>query len=69
MRELLNDLAEYIKLPRLLIVGFLVFITQLIAEIIFDFVLNGWYQLIYLCVAYGFWDSILDLITKPKKKK
>ena len=38
MRELLNDLAEYIKLPRLLIVGFLVFITQLIAEIIFDFV-------------------------------
>ena len=69
MRELLNDITEYIKLPRLLIVGFLVFITKLITEIIFDYELEGWYQLIYICVAYGFWDSILDLIIKPKKKK
>ena len=69
MRELLNDITEYIKLPRLLIVGFLVFITKLITEIIFDYELEGWYQLIYICVAYGFWDSMLDLIIKPKKKK
>tara|TARA_B000000565_G_scaffold253591_2_gene230448 strand:+ start:526 stop:732 length:207 start_codon:yes stop_codon:yes gene_type:complete len=68
MRELLNDITEYIKLPRLLIVGFLVFITKLITEIIFDYELEGWYQLIYICVAYGFWDSMLDLIIKPKKK-
>ena len=69
MRELLNDLAEYVNLPRLLIVGFLVFITQLIAEIIFDFVLEGWYLFIYACIAFGFWDSMLDLIKKTKKKK
>ena len=69
MRELLNDLAEYVKLPRLLIVVFLVVVTREVAEIIFDFELKGWYRLIYVCVAYGFWDSMYDLIIKPKKKK
>ena len=69
MRELLNELAEYVKLPRLLIVVFLVVITRLIAEMTFDFELKGWYRLIYVCVAYGFWDSMYDLIMKPKKKK
>lgn len=69
MRELLNDLAEYVKLSRLLIVVFLVVVTREVAEIIFDFELKGWYRLIYVCVAYGFWDSMLDLIMKPKKKK
>ena len=69
MRELLNDLAEYINLPRFLIVVFLVGAPQLIAEITFDFELKGWYRLIYFCIAYGFWDSMYDLIMKPKKKK
>tara|TARA_X000000368_G_scaffold383029_1_gene340564 strand:+ start:88 stop:297 length:210 start_codon:yes stop_codon:yes gene_type:complete len=69
MRELLNDLAEYINLPRFLIVVFLVGAPQLIAEITFDFELKGWYRLIYVCIAYGFWDSMYDLIMKPKKKK
>tara|TARA_S200000501_G_scaffold4275_1_gene3696 strand:+ start:230 stop:439 length:210 start_codon:yes stop_codon:yes gene_type:complete len=69
MRELLKDLAEYVNLPRLLIVGFLIVVTSIIAETTFDFELKGWYRLIYVCVAYGFWDSMLDLIMKPKKKK
>ena len=69
MRELLNDLAEYIKLPRLLIVGFLIVVPLLIAEITFNFELKGWYRFIYVCIAYGVWDSMYDLITKTKKKK
>ena len=69
MRELLKDLAEYVNLPRLLIVGFLIVVTSIIAETTFDFKLKGWYRLIYVCVAYGFWDSMLDLIMKPKNKK
>ncbi len=69
MKELFNDLAEYIKLPRLLIVGFLIVFTLIIAETKFDFELKGWYRFIYVCIAYGFWDSMLDLIIKPKKKK
>ena len=69
MRELLKDLVEYVKLPRLLIVGFLIVVTRVIAETTFDFELKGWYRFIYVCIAYGFWDSILDLIIKPKKKK
>tara|TARA_A100001388_G_C28566796_1_gene402277 strand:+ start:503 stop:712 length:210 start_codon:yes stop_codon:yes gene_type:complete len=69
MKELFNDLAEYIKLPRLLIVGFLIVFTLIIAETTFDFELKGWYRFIYVCIAYGFWDSMLDLIIKPKKKK
>jgi hypothetical protein len=69
MRELLNDLAEYVNLPRLLIVGFLVVVTRIIAETTFDFELEGWYRFIYICIAFGFWDSMLDLIIKPKKKK
>ncbi len=69
MKELFNDLAEYIKLPRLLIVGFLIVFTRIIAETTFDFELKGWYRFIYVCIAYGFWDSMLDLIIKPKKKK
>ena len=69
MRELLKDLAEYVNLPRLLIVGFLIVVTSIIAETTFDFELKGWYRLIYVCVAYGFWDSMLDLIMKPKNKK
>ena len=69
MRELLKDLAEYVNLPRLLIVGFLIFIPLIIAETTFDFELKGWYRFIYVCIAYGFWDSMLDLIIKPKKKK
>ena len=69
MRELLNDLAEYIKLPRLLIVGFLIVATRIITETIFDFELKGWYLFIYACIAFGFWDSMLDLIKKTKKKK
>ncbi len=68
MRKLLNDLAEFIKLPRLLIVGFLIVVTRIVAETIFDFELKGWYLFIYACIAYGFWDSMLDLIIKPKKK-
>ena len=69
MKEILNELAEYINLPRLLIVGFLVVVTRFVAESTLDFELKGWYLLIYVCVAYGFWDSMLDLIIKPKKKK
>tara|TARA_B100001939_G_scaffold236216_1_gene203702 strand:+ start:587 stop:796 length:210 start_codon:yes stop_codon:yes gene_type:complete len=69
MKEILNDLAEYIKLPRLLIVGVLIVVTSIAAETTFNFELKGWYRLIYVCIAYAFWDSILDLITKPKKKK
>jgi len=69
MRELLNELAEYVNLPRLLIVVFLVIVPTLIADIAFDFELKGWYRFIYICVAYGFWDSIYDLIIKPKNKK
>ena len=69
MRELLKNLAEYVNLPRLLIVGFLIVIPLIIAETTFDFELKGWYRFIYVCIAYGFWDSMLDLIIKPKKKK
>ena len=69
MKELLKDLAEYVNLQRLLIVGFLIVVTSIIAETTFDFELKGWYRLIYVCVAYGFWDSMLDLIMKPKNKK
>ena len=69
MKELLKDLSEYVNLPRLLIVGFLIVIPLIIAETTFDFELKGWYRFIYVCIAYGFWDSILDLIIKPKKKK
>ena len=69
MKELLKDLSEYVNLPRLLIVGFLIIIPLIIAETTFDFELKGWYRFIYVCIAYGFWDSILDLIIKPKKKK
>ena len=69
MRELLNELAEHVKLPRLLIVVFLVVVTREVAEITFDFELKGWYRLIYVCIAYGFWNSMYDLIIKPKKKK
>ena len=36
MRELLKDLAEYVNLPRLLIVVFLVFVVRLVVEIKFD---------------------------------
>ena len=69
MRELLKDLAEYVNLPRLLIVGFLIVIPLIIAETTFDFELKGWYRFIYVCIAYGFWDSMLDLIINPKKKR
>ena len=69
MRELLKDLAEYVNLPRFLIVGFLIVIPLIIAETTFDFELKGWYRFIYVCIAYGFWDSMLDLIIKPEKKK
>ena len=69
MREELNELAQSLKWRRLLIVGFLIVATRIIAEIIFDFELKGWYRFIYVCIAYGFWDSMLALITKPKKKK
>ena len=69
MKELVNDLAQSVEFRRLLIVVFLVVVTREVAEIIFDFELKGWYRLIYVCIAYGFWDSMLDLITKPKKKK
>ena len=69
MKELLKDLSEYVNLPRLLIVGFLIVIPLIIAETTFDFELKGWYRFIYVCIAYGFWDSMLDLIIKPKKKK
>ena len=69
MKELLKDLSEYVNLPRLLIVGFLIVIPLIIAETTFDFELKGWYRFIYVCIAYGFWDSIRDLIIKPKKKK
>ena len=69
MKELLKDLSDYVNLPRLLIVGFLIVVTLKIAETTFDFELKGWYRFIYVCIAYGFWDSILDLIIKPKKKK
>jgi len=69
MRELLNDLAEYIKFPRLLIVGFLIVVTRKVIETTFDFELKGWYLFIYACIAFGFWDSMLDLIKKTKNKK
>tara|TARA_A200000113_G_scaffold182843_1_gene169084 strand:- start:277 stop:486 length:210 start_codon:yes stop_codon:yes gene_type:complete len=69
MKELVNDLAQSVEFRRLLIVVFLVVVTREVAEIIFDFELKGWYRLIYVCIAYGFWNSMLDLITKPKKKK
>tara|TARA_B100001173_G_scaffold99127_1_gene85644 strand:- start:66 stop:275 length:210 start_codon:yes stop_codon:yes gene_type:complete len=69
MKELVNDLAQSVEFRRLLIVVFLVVVTREVAEIIFDFELKGWYRLIYVCIAYGFWDSMLDLIMKPKKKK
>ena len=49
--------------------GFLIVVTRIIAESTFDFELKGWYRFIYVCIAYGFWDSMLDLIIKPKKKK
>ena len=49
--------------------GFLIVVTRIVAETTFDFELKGWYRFIYVCIAYGFWDSILDLIIKPKKKK
>ena len=69
MRESFKDLAEHIKLPRLLLVGFLIVVTLIVAETTFDFELKGWYRFIYVCIAYGFWNSMLDLIIKPKKKK
>tara|TARA_S200000501_G_scaffold351648_1_gene369719 strand:+ start:140 stop:349 length:210 start_codon:yes stop_codon:yes gene_type:complete len=69
MKELVNDLVQSVEFRRLLIVVFLVVVTREVAEIIFDFELKGWYRLIYVCIAYGFWNSMLDLITKPKKKK
>ena len=69
MKELVNDLVQSVEFRRLLIVVFLVVVTREVAEIIFDFELKGWYRFIYVCIAYGFWDSILDLIIKPKKKK
>ena len=69
MKELVNDLAQSVEFRRLLIVLFLVVVTREVAEIIFDFELKGWYRLIYVCIAYGFWNSMLDLITEPKKKK
>ncbi len=69
MKELVNDLVQSVEFRRLLIVVFLVVVTREVAEIIFDFELKGWYRLIYFCIAYGFWNSMLDLITKPKKKK
>ena len=69
MRELLKEFAEYINLPRFLIVGVLIVVTRIVIEKTFDFELEGWYLLIYICFAYGFWDSMLDLIIKPKKKK
>tara|TARA_B100001758_G_scaffold64036_1_gene53365 strand:+ start:355 stop:564 length:210 start_codon:yes stop_codon:yes gene_type:complete len=69
MKELVNDLVQSVEFRRLLIVVFLVVFTREVAEIIFDFELKGWYRLIYVCIAYGFWNSMLDLITKPKKKK
>ena len=69
MKELVNDLAQSVEFRRLLIVVFLVVVTREVAEIIFDFELKGWYRLIYVCIAYGFWNSMLDLITKPKKTK
>ena len=69
MKELVNDLAQSVEFRRLLIVVFLVVVTREVAEIIFDFELEGWYRLIYVCIAYGFWDSMYDLIMKPKKKK
>ena len=69
MKELVNDLVQSVEFRRLLIVVFLVVVTREVAEIIFDFELKGWYRLIYVCIAYGFWDSMLDLIMKPKKKK
>ena len=48
MRELLNDLAEYIKLPRLLIVGFLIVVTRKVIETTFDFELNNLLNLIFM---------------------
>tara|TARA_B100000886_G_scaffold191159_1_gene131617 strand:+ start:388 stop:525 length:138 start_codon:yes stop_codon:yes gene_type:complete len=36
VRKLLNELKEYVKLPKLLIVVFLVFVVRLVAEIKFD---------------------------------
>ena len=69
MKELVNDLVQSVEFRRLLIVVFLVVVTREVAEIIFDFELKGWYRLIYVCIAFGFWNSMLDLITKPKKKK
>ena len=69
MKELVNDLVQSVEFRWLLIVVFLVVVTREVAEIIFDFELKGWYRLIYVCIAYGFWNSMLDLITKPKKKK
>ena len=69
MRDELNELAQSVKWRRLLIVGFLIVVTRIVAETTFDFELKGWYRFIYVCIAYGFWDSILDLIIKPKKKK
>ena len=69
MKELVNDLVQSVEFRRLLIVVFLVVVTREVAEIIFDFELKGWYRLIYVCIAYGFWDSMYDLIMKPKKKK
>ena len=69
MREELNELAQSVKWRRLLIVGFLIVVTSIVAETTFDFELKGWYRFIYVCIAYGFWDSILDLIIKTMKKK
>ena len=69
MRELLKELAEYVNLTRFLILGVLIVVTRIVAETTFNFELEGWYRLIYVCIAYGFWDSILDLIIKPKNKK
>ena len=69
MREEENELAQSLGWRRLLLVGFLIVVTRIVAERIFDFEIKGWYGFIYACIAYGFWDSMLDLITNPKKKR
>ena len=51
MREELNELAQSVKWRRLLIVGFLIIVTRIVAETTFDFELKGWYRFIYVCIA------------------
>ena len=61
MRESLNDLAEYVKLPRLLIVGFLIVVTRVIAETTFNFKLihaenfNTFYRL-FMLFSVAYWN-------------